>query len=609
MSFMFKPYPYVDPQALNTPKLSPELRNSVTEGNRAVGKKLFEATPEHGLLVLDGYVGAQFDRLMKRIEEVSGGKSVRRIDVSYAYKDSDELEKMLVETLPEDRVIDPILLFGKSVCREIESLFDPERVEALRRELAEAKRTTDLVILYGCGSACAALYDCADVTAFLDVTPLSTTARVQAGRVRALGDAKERATSYIFRRLYYFDYEIMMLHRKELIARGDIDFYIDSNQEDKLKLLPLAAFRELLAIQTSYPFRCTPVYLEGVWGGFFVKNLRSLPSDMRNCAWVFDMIPNEVSIQIKVGGHILNIPFSTFFKAEGKRIMGKESVERFGYVFPIRFNYDDTYGGSGNMSIQVHPPQAYNQEHFGEPFQQDESYYVVKTAGSKTYLGLQDDCDVEEFFRCIDRAEKEHVPFDHDRYVNSFPSEQGDQFLIPGGTIHASGRNQVVLEIGSYTIGSYTFKLYDYLRNDLDGNPLFDSLLHTYRKRIWPDAYKVNRISPRDVRDAPSVPQVRDGVESILSDAVLIVGYNHVSFDLPMMEANGFRIPDVPLFDVKVEYEGLRGPEARHRLVDCAMHYQVSFGKDDRQHTSKGDAAVTMECAVRMAGVTRGGER
>ena len=26
MSFMFKPYPYVDPQALNTPKLPPELR-------------------------------------------------------------------------------------------------------------------------------------------------------------------------------------------------------------------------------------------------------------------------------------------------------------------------------------------------------------------------------------------------------------------------------------------------------------------------------------------------------------------------------------------------------------------------------------------------------
>ena len=144
---------------------------------------------------------------------------------------------------------------------------------------------------------------------------------------------------------------------------------------------------------------------------------------------------------------------------------------------------------------------------------------------------------------------------------------------------------------------------------DLDGNTLFDSLLHTYRKRIWPDAYKVNRISPRDVRDAPSIPQVRNEVEAILSEANVIVGYNHIHFDLPMMEANGFSIPEAGLFDAMNEYIARRGLAARCRLVDCAMYYQVSFGKDDyRQHSSKGDAAVTMECALRMAGIAGGDE-
>ncbi len=43
--------------------------------------------------------------------------------------------------------------------------------------------------------------------------------------------------------------------------------------------------------------------------------------------------------------------------------------------------------------------------------------------------------------------------------------------MLPAGTIHSSGQNQLVLEIGSLTIGSYTFKLYDYVRKDLDGTP------------------------------------------------------------------------------------------------------------------------------------------
>ena len=48
-------------------------------------------------------------------------------------------------------------------------------------------------------------------------------------------------------------------------------------------------------------------------------------------------------------------------------------------------------------------------------------------------------------------------------------SRPGLQVMLPAGTIHSSGRNQVILEIGSLTIGSYTYKMYDYLRLDFDG--------------------------------------------------------------------------------------------------------------------------------------------
>lgn len=469
MSFMFKPYPFTDPVPVNRLQLSSELRQAPVSGNAAVAAKLLAHNPR--VILLDGYVGADFSSLVRNIKERLPGKKITLLNFTETYRSSDELEKLLSDSLPEDRISDPILLFGKSHPVSMDMLIDLDKLKSFAEKLKNLKNESDLVILYGQGTAQPSLVELADVSAFWDVTPMNAVLRINARRCGALGDAKERSLRYLWRRLYYFDFEIMMQHRKELIDRNQIDYYIDCNQDENLKLIGLPELKAVFAEQVKSPFRCTPVYLEGVWGGNFVKQLRHLPDDMRNCAWVFDMIPNEVSLQIKVGPTTFNIPFSTFFKAVGRELMGEESVHRFGYVFPIRFNYDDTYGGNGNMSIQVHPPQAYNQEHFGEPFQQDESYYCVKTAGSRTYLGLQDDCDVQEFFHCIDKAEKEHIPFDHDKYVNSFPSEQGDQFLLPGGTIHASGRNQVILEIGSYTIGSYTFKLYDYLRRDLDGTP------------------------------------------------------------------------------------------------------------------------------------------
>ncbi len=529
---MFNPYPYIDPEAVNFPELDPELAADIVSGNGKIAEKLSAFS---GVLALDGYVGAQFGPLLECMARTAKEKQIAFFDVSEAYKNPDELEKMLADSLPSDRESDPILLFGKSIHREVESLFDREKTAELVRRIAAAKKDSGLVVIYGCGAAFSGLRDQYDFIGFIDVTPLAATCRIRSRLTKALGDIEDRSLSYIFRRMYYYDYEIMMLHRKELIDAGGLDFYIDGNQEYNLKLISSNALSKLFDEFVKRPFRCTPVYIEGVWGGTYVKKLRGLPEDMRNCAWVFDMIPNEVSIQIKTGQVTLNIPFSTFFKARGEKLMGEESVERFGYVFPVRFNYDDTYGGSGNMSIQVHPPQKYSSEHFGEPFQQDESYYCVKTAGSKTYLGLCDDCDVKEFFQCIDKAERRHVPFDYDRYVNSFPSEEGDQFLLPGGTIHASGRNQVVLEIGSYTIGSYTFKLYDYLRSDLDGNPRPIHSVHgknvlvTERRCSKIDG--VLRPKPRTVREGNGWKEEIIGEHDLIYFSLRRLSFDHSVMD------------------------------------------------------------------------------
>ena len=179
------------------------------------------------------------------------------------------------------------------------------------------------------------------------------------------------------------------------------------------------------------------------------------------------MIPLEVSIVAKIGDNEFETPFFTFVQAMGEKLLGRQAMEQFGGYFPVRLNYDDTYHSSGNMSVQCHPDEAYIVANHGELGRQDESYYVcVAAQGAKTFLGFREENSCGEFFQKARRAEKTHELIDYEKYINAVPSIPGTQLLIPAGTVHASGRNQVILEVGSLTVGSYTYKLYDYQRID-----------------------------------------------------------------------------------------------------------------------------------------------
>ena len=57
-----------------------------------------------------------------------------------------------------------------------------------------------------------------------------------------------------------------------------------------------------------------------------------------------------------------------------------------------------------------------------------------------------------------------------EKYINKIPAKKHDHFLIPGGTIHCSGADSMVLEI-SATPYIFTFKLWDWDRLGTDGKP------------------------------------------------------------------------------------------------------------------------------------------
>ena len=477
---MYNPFPFDDPKPVNRPELSKQTVDAVVAGGTPSVAKRFaapvidKAREANQIVAFDGYATADwklFLNLLARECKAAGVEFVSIDQNAECFKSGREIDDMIDPLLIWDTEVDPTLLYGKIYKGGYEDILDEDKTKAFEEKVAGLRNGSGKVVaVYGYGCLIPRFRDLYDVKCFFDLTPKTSILRIRRGEYSNIGKERPDLINRVIRRCYYCDFEMSVCSRRELLKNSAIDFYFLSDDPQNIQMLPFGAFADICAQLVKYPFRAKPCYLEGVWGGSYMKKLRNLPDKMRNAAWVFDFIPMEVSVLVEVGNEKLDINFCSFVCKEGANLMGEGCVNKFHGYFPIRFNWDDSYHSTGNMSIQCHSGSAYNREHYGEFGRQDESYYVCVTGhDAKTFIGFRDDADIPQFFREIEAADKEHKPCDYMKYVNYEESRPGLQVMLPAGTIHSSGRNQVILEIGSLTIGSYTYKMYDYLRLDFDG--------------------------------------------------------------------------------------------------------------------------------------------
>lgn len=340
------------------------------------------------------------------------------------YKSADELRVLFAEYLPEDREKDPVLLYGKLFKNGYKGIFDEKKLAALQKALKN--KADKCIVLYGNGAISEELFDLVDVKIYVDVTPKKAVLNIKNGHYRNFGNDCDLPFKVAMRRCYYVDFELGFSLRCKLLANNQLDYYIAADDPTNLKLLPNDVLHALISRALDYPIRQRPVYLEGVWGGYRTMQQRNLPRTMKNCAWVFDMIPMEVSTVLIIDGLEFEFPYYVLVAAEGEKLMGRRCLDAFHGFFPIRFNYDDTYHSSGNMSIQLHPGHDYVVNNHNELGRQDESYYIVEAAQrARTYLGFNRGQDPDEFIREVKRSEKDHQPVDYQKYIYSIESKPG----------------------------------------------------------------------------------------------------------------------------------------------------------------------------------------
>ncbi len=203
-----------------------------------------------------------------------------------------------------------------------------------------------------------------------------------------------------------------------------------------------------------------PVFLEpsckdAIWGGMRLKKeFGKKGGDRIAETWELSCHDNGPSI-IRTGPYA-GRALTEYFK-ENRSAFGT-ACKKFD-SFPLLVKLIDA---KKDLSIQVHPDNAYALSHEGQYGKMEMWYVIDCEPGAKLFYGFSKKMTKEQFVQKI----QDHTLPDA---LNAVPVKKGDVFFIPAGTVHSIGGGILLAEIQQNS--DVTYRIYDYGRLGTDGKP------------------------------------------------------------------------------------------------------------------------------------------
>ena len=454
-------------------RVDDSVRESVRCGtDKVIGEIASGIIPilkNNGAVALDGWYGVDFEGIAKALEcELENqGMNAKFIPAISLFSD----EAVLAEYKQDFITNDPSFGYCNMDGR-IPDIQDKDKLSAMQSLL---KNKTEPVVLYGYGSAVEPLYESFDRTYYFDKTRQPLLWEMWDGKLIPFGKQAPDA-NYGWKEYYYCDFFLLHFQKEFLLERAE--YYVEAVNFGDLKLMPMNAYHEILKTMLKYPIKEVEIYQPGPWGAYRYKDLWDIEGLECN-AWN-ELAGPELSILIDIGDDkVINMPFANLL-FEGDDLTGRYLTESFPHLFPLDAWLDDGYFPKPtpaeriSMPIHTHPGTDYVKRRFNEPLGRYETYYIAEAyEGANTWMGFYNDADLEEWERkCRDSNNLEAIP-DWKDYICNWKSKVGDLYLIPPGTDHGHGGNQMILELDtcpSIAGTEYSFFTYDFARNSWDDN-------------------------------------------------------------------------------------------------------------------------------------------